>query len=664
MANLVARYRPPDGGTIDLWSRPLPAEPVIVGQTEHPGATNMADWGIAEPGVGKTDRALVGGRHFEVVWDGVGLTVTPIHSPNRAGVRRANTPGDAPVGVPFLVRPGDVFTIGPFEFGLVSVTTPSGDPPPKPGSYIHTPLPPDPTPPRAPPTPTPTPDDPEPHGRELTFTFDAQRTPRSADLITANVLIGELFTLLDNAPLYANDKKKFAKCMLECLLRAIPHADVAGVVEVPVDGPPVTLVSEVRSSSAGLKFKKAELRQAAGSSQGILRLKHQGGAGPQPQDAMTLTSETVGLGDYDWWVYAPVDTRGNDRLVVCVNGVIPENLRTHAEIAELPELAIARQAAQVMSRLFGTFVQLLSEEEKNAEMRMFLPLPVRKMFDQGRRDNALEATVIPVTVLFCDLRNSTGLAERHTSNLDRLWADVLCKALNLMAGEVVARDGVIGSFLGDAVMAFWGWPDNVGEAVQVDRAIMAADGIWKEFEHATRDAKSEFAAAGLWFGIGIAHGPAVVGRLGTPEQHKVDVIGPTVNLAARLEGLSKTFKAQVLVDGPTAAALRRNGEHAARLRRVGWVVPRGIGRPIDLYELHTRLTEPIDIQTAKICQNYDEALRQFEAGRWATAAVEFGRIMEFDGAAEYLHGLIGGRAEPPTDWPRRDDDGACIIAVS
>ena len=496
----------------------------------------------------------------------------------------------------------------------------------------------------------------------MTIRFDAQQTPRSTDLITANVLIGELFNLLDNAPLYANDKKKFAKSMIDCLLRAIPHADVAGVVEVPADGPPVTLVSEIRSTSGGLKFKKADLLQAAGSSQGILRLKHQAGAGAQPQDAMTL--ETQGLGDYDWWVYAPVATGGKDRLVVCVNGVIPENLRTHTEIARLPELVVARQAAQVMGRLFGTFVQLQSGEEKYAEMRMYLPLPVRRMFDQGRGDRALEASVIPVTVLFCDLRNSTGLAERHTSNLDRLWADVLCKALNLMAGEVVARDGVIGSFLGDAVMAFWGWPEHDEVAVQVDRAIRAADGIWKEFGHATSDDQSEFAAAKLWFGIGIAHGPAVVGRLGTPEQHKVDVIGPTVNLAARLEGLTKMFRAEVLVDGPTAAALRRNADRSARLRRVGWVVPRGIGRPIDLHELHTRLTEPVDIQTAKVCQKYDEALRQFEAGHWAEAATAFGLIAEFDGAAKYLHDLIAGRAEPPADWPRRDADGACIITVS
>ena len=119
MANLVARYRSPDGDVTVLWSRPLPAGPVIVGQTEHPGATNMADWGIAEPGVAKPDQAQVGGRHFEVAWDGTGLVVTPTHSPGRAPVVRADTLADAPVGEPFLVRPGGRFTVGPFEFGVV-----------------------------------------------------------------------------------------------------------------------------------------------------------------------------------------------------------------------------------------------------------------------------------------------------------------------------------------------------------------------------------------------------------------------------------------------------------------------------------------------------------------------------------------------------------------
>src|SRR5262249_59577425 len=79
----------------------------------------------------------------------------------------------------------------------------------------------------------------------------------------------------------------------------------------------------------------------------------------------------------------------------------------------------------------------------------------------------------------------------------------------------------------------------------------------------------EHALAGFACGIGIANGPAIAGRLGTYDQFKVGVFGPVVNLASRLESMTKRFRASILVDEAVAERLA-NPKHAhwVRCRRV------------------------------------------------------------------------------------------------
>ena len=97
-----------------------------------------------------------------------------------------------------------------------------------------------------------------------------------------------------------------------------------------------------------------------------------------------------------------------------------------------------------------------------------------------------------------------------------------------MTSGIIDRDGVIGDFQGDAAMGFWGWPIPMDD--QVDRAARAALDIRQGF---ARRARRRTPLAGFPCGIGIAHGPAIAGRLGTSDQFKVGRLGPVVNLASR-----------------------------------------------------------------------------------------------------------------------------------
>src|SRR5262249_15225984 len=156
----------------------------------------------------------------------------------------------------------------------------------------------------------------------------------------------------------------------------------------------------------------------------------------------------------------------------------------------------------------------------------------------------------PVTVLFCDLRGSCKIAEEGQHEMLGLW-DRVSEALGIMTSSIIDHDGVIGDFQGDAAMGFWGWP--LAGDDQVEQAARAALRILRRFGRAA--VEDDSALKGFACGIGIAHGPAIAGRLGTAEQFKVGVFGPVVNLASRLESMTRRFGVPILIDENCARRL-------------------------------------------------------------------------------------------------------------
>src|SRR5690606_16637136 len=124
-------------------------------------------------------------------------------------------------------------------------------------------------------------------------------------------------------------------------------------------------------------------------------------------------------------------------------------------------------------------------------------------------------------------------------------------ALGVMTGEILRQGGVVGDFHGDAAMGFWGWPldqtDAVGRAARAALTIRDAfygQGILGSLTAASQAATGlrtgrDAGRYGFHCGIGLATGRAVVGRIGTVDQVKVTAFGPVVNLASRLEGMTK-----------------------------------------------------------------------------------------------------------------------------
>ncbi len=139
-------------------------------------------------------------------------------------------------------------------------------------------------------------------------------------------------------------------------------------------------------------------------------------------------------------------------------------------------------------------------------------------------------------MIFCDLRGFTRHAEQSAHKLFALLERVSA-ALSVMTRHILSHGGVIGDFHGDAVMGFLGWPFPQRDAPH--RASQAALEIQAEFARAKLASDEQLAQ--FQIGIGIATGRGVAGKIGSHDQVKVTAFGPVVNLASRLESLTKAF---------------------------------------------------------------------------------------------------------------------------
>src|SRR5262249_22770335 len=146
-------------------------------------------------------------------------------------------------------------------------------------------------------------------------------------------------------------------------------------------------------------------------------------------------------------------------------------------------------------------------------------------------------------------------------------------------------------------LGFWGWP--IPQPDTIERVCQAALGIRTQFEAAAR--RTGHTLTGFRMGIGIATGRGVAGKIGTSDQAKVGVFGPVVNLASRLEGMTKILQTPILLDEATAQLARKQlPPDLSRFRRVAHVKPYGLESALTVTELLPPTTEFPDLTDAHL----------------------------------------------------------------
>jgi adenylate cyclase len=211
-----------------------------------------------------------------------------------------------------------------------------------------------------------------------------------------------------------------------------------------------------------------------------------------------------------------------------------------------------------------------------------------------------------VTVLFCDICGFSRISGRLGPARTVEWVGEVMDALSEC---VLAHGGVLIDYIGDELMAMWGAP--VRQDDHARRACQAALDMLGRLP-ALKGRWESVLGEPLRLGIGLNTGVAQVGNVGTKHKFKYGPLGPTVNLASRVQGATRHLKARLLITEATRKQLD-DSFATRRLRRVRVV---HIDEPVDLYELETADREG----WAQLRADYEKALAEFEGGRFRMAA--------------------------------------------
>ena len=148
-----------------------------------------------------------------------------------------------------------------------------------------------------------------------------------------------------------------------------------------------------------------------------------------------------------------------------------------------------------------------------------------------------------VTVLFSDIRGFTSMSEQADP---LVLVQQLNEYLSAMVEVVMAHNGTLDKFIGDAIMAVYGAPLSDGPVQDAWRAVQTA----LDMRAKLTELQQKWAAEGrpvLRIGIGLNHGEVIVGNIGSPRRMEYTVIGDTVNVASRVEGLTKALGCDILI---------------------------------------------------------------------------------------------------------------------
>ena len=496
-----------------------------------------------------------------------------------------------------------------------------------------------------------------------TFTFlgepsVVEQTPLNPALTELTVSRGELKDLrfidadrriealaaLPEVIRYSPSEKELEQRVVRVLLDGIPTAEAVAVVQL-LSGEEKDLRVAVRCAEG----RQGEISTFTPSRRLVYDSLHHRRQGVlhvwnREQDPADDSGFSLQDPKMNWAICTPLPDDPTPGWGLYVVGGIERNLNSYESVARDLELKGDLKFAQLTADLFGALRQVRHLQHRTSVLSTFLSQQVLIALANEDIEKVLERRPVEATVLFCDLRGSSRIVEEGQGDLMGLW-DTVSEALGVMTESITHEGGVIGDFQGDAAMAFWGWPLAADD--QVERAARAALAIRRRFAKMAQQKGNRL--ANFACGLGLAHGPAIAGRIGTPDQFKVGVFGPVVNRAARLESLTRRFEVSILADEAAAERLKGAGDKL-RCRRLARVQPYGMTETFFISELlPPAAVEPAGLNEAQRL-DYEAALESFLEGRWQETP-RYLRFLTHDGPSKVLLNYLRERPKgPPEKW--------------
>ncbi|EHL23835.1 adenylate/guanylate cyclase with chase sensor [Acidovorax sp. NO-1] len=248
----------------------------------------------------------------------------------------------------------------------------------------------------------------------------------------------------------------------------------------------------------------------------------------------------------------------------------------------LATVTVMAIAAFALNMVYGYFVESRAKRELAALFGTYVPPELVDEMVKQPENYSMQAASRELTVMFCDMRGFTALSEQMDPlQLQALLNDVFSRLTHIIR----SHQGTIDKYMGDCVMAFWGAPVPMQEHAQ--RAVQAA----LDMERAVEQFNASNRERGLpeiGIGIGLNTGTMCVGDMGSDIRRSYTVIGDAVNLASRLEGLSKHYGVRTVASASTQAqALRFAWQELDRVRVKGKAQAVAIFSPVALQDALT-----------------------------------------------------------------------------
>lgn len=468
--------------------------------------------------------------------------------------------------------------------------------------------------------------------RQKTFSTEFLRQVHYRDADRRIDVINRLPDVISSAA----DEQELMDRLVNTLLAGIPAASCVGIVRTSrnnsiEDG--IEIVHWDQRESAG-NFQPSEslIRQSIESSESVLHVWQRSSV-TNPQ--FTFDFEN------DWAFICPIESEATPGWGIYVTGsrsrstppgegsvtaVLPG---TDSGIEDLQgDIKFCELVGSTLKNLL-----LVSQlQQRQASFRSFFSPVVMDVLKDSDAEDVLAPTECMLTILFCDLRGFAETSEAMADEIFKLLGKVSA-SLDIMTGQILQHGGVIGDFQGDSAMGFWGWP--LPQADTAARAIRTAIEI-----------ESRFRTLDFDLGMGIATGMAVAGKIGTRDQVKVTAFGPLVNLASRLEGMTRALGATILTDRQTLDQVRQQNELSMATRCLGRFRPFGLATDVEVMEI---LTHSSGIKADEVA-SFHEAVQSFQSGDWAQAAAELRRFASDPVSRFLIDFMTESDRQPPADF--------------
>jgi len=249
---------------------------------------------------------------------------------------------------------------------------------------------------------------------------------------------------------------------------------------------------------------------------------------------------------------------------------------------------------------------------------------------------------VELTVLFSDLAGFTTLSEDMTPEE---LISLLNEYFTTMTEIILSGQGTVDKYIGDAIMAFWGAPLPLSNsaalacraALAMQKALAPLQDRWQRQGLPKLEAR-----------LGLHTGPAIVGNVGSRERFNYTVMGDTVNLASRLEGVNKIYGTHILLSHSTFQQVKDD----FLCRELDLIRVKGRHQPVAIYEL---LGYQSDHRQYPWLPTFAAALAAYRQGRWDEAAALFQEVLsQHPGDPPTLclqERLVRYRRQPPpADW--------------